>query len=115
MTDQVFDVDTPVPQGTALLVRFGDLRLERDDSLEPGYEVGHQAAPRAVCGGCGLWDSRRPPSTGRGDGTVRWTSAAGKLAASVPRSLTKDSRSETVTRVMPRSVGGHPPRPASAR
>ncbi|CAM5482179.1 hypothetical protein SGLAM104S_09257 [Streptomyces glaucescens] len=45
MADQVLDVDAPVPEGTALLVRFGDLRLERDDSFESGYEVGHQAAP----------------------------------------------------------------------
>ena len=49
VADQVLDVDAAVAQGAALLVRFGDLRLERDDSFEPGYEVGHQAAPRDVC------------------------------------------------------------------
>ena len=52
VTDQILDVDAPVPQGAALLVRFGDLRLERDDSFETRYkagvEVGHQAAPHAV-------------------------------------------------------------------
>jgi hypothetical protein len=49
VADQILDVDAPVPQGAALLVRFGDLRLESYDSFEPGYEVGHQAAPHDVC------------------------------------------------------------------
>jgi hypothetical protein len=49
MADQVLDVDAPVAEGAALLVRFGDLRFERDDSFESGYEVGHQAAPHDVC------------------------------------------------------------------
>ncbi|MCZ0980751.1 hypothetical protein O1L60_22025 [Streptomyces diastatochromogenes] len=48
MTDEVLDVDPAVAEGAALLVGFGDLRLERDDSLEPGYEVGHQAAPLSM-------------------------------------------------------------------
>ena len=51
VADQVLDVDAPVPECAALLVRFGDLRLERDDSFESGYEVGHQAAPLDVCDG----------------------------------------------------------------
>ena len=39
-------MSTPaVAERAAFLVRFGDLRLERDDSFESGYEVGHQAAP----------------------------------------------------------------------
>ena len=46
LADQVLDVDAAVAEGAALLVGFGDLRLERDDSFESGYEVGHQAAPR---------------------------------------------------------------------
>jgi hypothetical protein len=49
VADQVLDVDAAVSERAALLVRFGDLRLERDDSFEPGYEVGHQAAPLDVC------------------------------------------------------------------
>src|SRR5690606_39899891 len=48
LAHQILDVDAPVPESAALLVRFGDLRFERDDSFEPGYEVGHQAAPRDV-------------------------------------------------------------------
>jgi predicted Rossmann-fold nucleotide-binding protein len=51
VADQILDVDAPVPECAALLVRFGDLRLERDDSFESGYEVGHQAAPRDVYDG----------------------------------------------------------------
>ncbi|WP_243742349.1 hypothetical protein [Actinorugispora endophytica] len=41
MTDEILDVDAPIPKGTALLVRFGDLGLERHDSFEPGFEVRH--------------------------------------------------------------------------
>ncbi|MGX1252034.1 hypothetical protein RKD48_004545 [Streptomyces ambofaciens] len=33
MPDQVLDVDAAVAKGAALLVGFGDLRLEGDDSL----------------------------------------------------------------------------------
>src|SRR2546423_57393 len=40
--DEILDVDTAVAECAAFLVRFGDLRLERYDSFEPGYEVGHQ-------------------------------------------------------------------------
>lgn len=59
VTDEVLDVDAPVAQGAALLVRFGDLGLECDDSLEPGYEVGHQAAPREVSDRwCVRWDDQ---------------------------------------------------------
>ena len=47
--DQVLDVDAAVAERAAFLVGFGDLRLERDDSFESGYEVGHQAAPHDGC------------------------------------------------------------------
>src|SRR5690606_9860485 len=65
---QILDVDAPVPEGAALLVRFGDLRLERDDSFEPGYEVGHLAAPcemgdRWCCG----WNDHVSVRTARPD------------------------------------------------
>jgi hypothetical protein len=59
LADEVLDVDAAVAEGAALLVGFGDLRLERDDSLEPGYEVGHLAAPLSMIDqpGCGRrWD-----------------------------------------------------------
>jgi len=51
VADEVLDVDASVAESAALLVGFGDLRLERDDSFESGYEVGHQAAPRDVYDG----------------------------------------------------------------
>ncbi len=96
VADQVLDVDAPVPQGAALLVGFGDLRLERDDSFESGYEVGHRAAPRDVydgtCGRQRVRDGRRPWFRG-------------------PR---KDSRSWAVIPLMPRGAGGHPTGTASA-
>jgi hypothetical protein len=48
LADQVLDVDAAVAQGTAVLVRFGDLGLEGDDALEAGYEVvGHLACSSA--------------------------------------------------------------------
>jgi len=54
VADQILDVDASVPECAALSIRFGDLRLERDDSFESGYEVGHQAAPHDVCDSCSV-------------------------------------------------------------
>ncbi len=34
VADQLFDIDTAVPQGAAFTVGFGDLGLEGDDALE---------------------------------------------------------------------------------
>lgn len=48
VADQVFDVHPPVAERSAFLVGLGDLRLERDDTFESGYEIGHQAAPQIV-------------------------------------------------------------------
>src|SRR5512144_3274973 len=42
---EVFDVEAAVAKGAALLVRLRDRRLERDDSLEPGLELGHGPLP----------------------------------------------------------------------
>jgi hypothetical protein len=41
VANEIFDVDSPVSESTALLVRFGDLSLEGYDALEAGFEVGH--------------------------------------------------------------------------
>ena len=43
--DQLLDVDAAVAQRPAVAVRLGDLRLERDDALEPWLEVVHRAGP----------------------------------------------------------------------
>jgi hypothetical protein len=45
MPHKLLDIDASIAEGAAFLVGFGDLRFERDDSFESGYEVGHQAAP----------------------------------------------------------------------
>jgi hypothetical protein len=48
LADQVLDVDAAVAQGAAVLVGFGDLRLEGDDAFQAGYEVvGHLACSSA--------------------------------------------------------------------
>ena len=44
--DELLDVDTPVPERAAILVRLRDLRLERDHALEAGTEVGARRAHR---------------------------------------------------------------------
>jgi hypothetical protein len=41
VANEILDVHPPVPESTALLVRFGDLSLKGDDALEAGFEVGH--------------------------------------------------------------------------
>ena len=44
--DEVLDVDPPVAQRAAFLVRLGDLGLEGDDALQPRLEVlGHAHSP----------------------------------------------------------------------
>ena len=58
LADQVLDVDAAVAQRAAVLVRFGDLRLEGDDAFQAGYEVvGHLA--------CSSARGRRPRLTAR--------------------------------------------------
>ena len=48
LADEVLDVDAAVAEGTAVLVRFGDLGLEGDDAFQAGYEVvGHLACSSA--------------------------------------------------------------------
>ncbi|GDY76010.1 hypothetical protein SAV31267_054950 [Streptomyces avermitilis] len=102
MADQILDVDAPVPECAALLVRFGDLRLERDDSFESGYEVGHQAAPRDVCDGRVRMGTTR---MGRA-GTLCWCATVYRGGPRFPAPgstvVSEDSRSEAVTSISPR-------------
>ena len=51
--DEVLDVHAAVAQRRALLVRLGDLGLERDDTLKAGYEVGHGSLLRGWRAGTG--------------------------------------------------------------
>src|SRR5690349_10802627 len=43
MPDQLLDIDAAIPERPALLVRLGDLGLERDDTFKARREVGHVA------------------------------------------------------------------------
>ncbi len=56
-SDKLFDVDAAVPERRTLAVRLGDLRLERDDPLEPRAEVVH----------AGTLARTRAPNQGRGE------------------------------------------------
>ena len=41
LADELLDVDAAIPERTALPVGLGDLGLERDNALEPWFEVVH--------------------------------------------------------------------------
>ena len=41
LADELLDVHAAIPQGTALPVGLGDLRLEGDDPFEPRLELVH--------------------------------------------------------------------------
>ena len=117
VTDQVLDVDAAVAERAALLVGFGDLRLERDDSFESGYEVGHRAAPHewptagrdGCCGTadrCGAAVVRGP--AGRMPSTVR-TSVPRRAYGSLPAPRLADRGPYRIPGGVPRARGGHPP------
>ena len=80
LPDEILDVDPAVAERAALLIRFGDLRLERDDSLESGYEVGHQAAPQDGDGKRSVTGCRAVGSQVCGAFPVRLRGCAGQLA-----------------------------------
>ena len=47
--DQFLDVHPAVAERAAFLVGLGDLRLERDDALQSGREVGHLPCLHLLC------------------------------------------------------------------
>src|SRR6266700_611900 len=49
MRHEFLDVNAAVAERAALFVGFGDFRLERDDTLESGREVGHLPFLRLHC------------------------------------------------------------------
>src|SRR5262249_54840954 len=50
VADEFLNVDAPVAERAALLVGFGDLRLECDDALEPRHKVRHSRSSVSFSG-----------------------------------------------------------------
>ena len=53
--DEILDVDTAVPKGTAVAVGLGDLGLERDDTLEARLELAHRTPRSTTTNRCGRY------------------------------------------------------------